>query len=113
MKRAKLQQSVENGTPKRKFNWKMLLTMCMVLAMLVVSCVTCFAAEGDATGAAEAVAAAETVLASVTAVLNITNVAAILAACMGSATILFLAWWGVRKVVKVTVNAFSRGKLSI
>lgn len=112
MKRAKLQNSVENGTPKRKINWKILFTMCMVLAMLVVSCVTCFAA-GTTEGAAEAVAAAETVLNSVTAVLNITNVAAILAACMGSATILFLAWWGVRKVVKVTVNAFSRGKLSI
>lgn len=112
MKRAKLQQSVENGVPERKFNGKMLLTMCMVLAMLVVSCVTCFAADAT-TGATEAVNAAQTVLDSVTAVLNITNVAAILAACMGSATILFLAWWGVRKVVKVTVNAFSRGKLSI
>ncbi len=65
------------------------------------------------TGSAEAVAAAKSVLDSVTAVLNITNVAAILAACMGSATLLFLAWWGVRKVTKVTVNAFARGKLSI
>lgn len=64
-------------------------------------------------GSAEAVAAAKSVLDSVTAVLNITNVAAILAACMGSATLLFLAWWGVRKVTKVTVNAFARGKLSI
>lgn len=62
---------------------------------------------------AEAVTAAQTVLESVTDVLNITNVAAILAACMGSATILFLAWWGVRKVTKVTVNAFAKGRLSI
>lgn len=68
---------------------------------------------GDAPSSAEAVAAAKQVLDSVTAVLNITNVAAILAACMGSATLLFLAWWGVRKVTKVTVNAFARGKLSI
>ncbi len=70
-------------------------------------------AVGDAPSSAEAVAAAKQVLDSVTAVLNITNVAAILAACMGSATLLFLAWWGVRKVTKVTVNAFARGKLSI
>ncbi len=70
-------------------------------------------AAGDAPSSAEAVAAAKQVLDSVTAVLNITNVAAILAACMGSATLLFLAWWGVRKVTKVTVNAFARGKLSI
>ncbi len=70
-------------------------------------------AAGDTPSSAEAVAAAKQVLDSVTAVLNITNVAAILAACMGSATLLFLAWWGVRKVTKVTVNAFARGKLSI
>lgn len=70
-------------------------------------------AAGDVPSSAEAVAAAKQVLDSVTAVLNITNVAAILAACMGSATLLFLAWWGVRKVTKVTVNAFARGKLSI
>lgn len=67
----------------------------------------------ETTGSAEAVAAAKSVLDSVTAVLNVTNVAAILSACMGSATLLFLSWWGVRKVTKVTVNAFARGKLSI
>lgn len=76
--------------------------------------VSSFAAAGDdPSGSAEAVQAAQTVLSSVTAVLNITAVAAILAACMGSATALFLAWWGVRKVTKVTVRAFSHGKLAI
>lgn len=88
---------------------------CMLVACLVLTmAVGCFAAEGaDPSGSAEAVAAAKTVLSSVTAVLNITAVAAILAACMGSATALFLAWWGVRKVTKVTVRAFSHGKLAI
>lgn len=80
--------------------------------MMAVSAVNAFAAE-TGLDATEATNAAKSVLASVTSVLNITNIAAILAACMGSATILFLAWWGVRKVVKVTVNAFARGKLSI
>ncbi len=90
-----------------------LLGIGTAVAVMATSCVTAFAAEGDTPSSAEAVSAAKQVLDSVTAVLNITNVAAILAACMGSATLLFLAWWGVRKVTKVTVNAFARGKLSI
>lgn len=75
--------------------------------------VSSFAEGADPSGSTEAVAAAKTVLSSITSVLNITAVAAILAACMGSATSLFLAWWGVRKVTKVTVRAFSHGKLAI
>lgn len=89
---------------------KMILTVGSAIAVGATMVVSSFAAEPDAS---EAVTAATSVLGSVTAVLNITNVAAILAACMGSATLLFLAWWGVRKVVRVTVAAFSKGKLSI
>lgn len=90
---------------------KRVLAVGAAVCLMVCSAVTCFAAE--AVDATEAVTAATLVLDSVTAVLNITNVAAILSACMGSATLLFLAWWGVRKVVRVTVAAFAKGKLSI
>lgn len=100
------------GSVKRAMhkNGKRIGVIFCCLAIMVMSVVSCFAETPNAT---EAVAAATTVLGSVTAVLNITNVAAILAACMGSATLLFLAWWGVRKVTRVTVNAFAKGKLSI
>lgn len=90
---------------------KRILAVCSAVCIMALSAVTCFAA--DPVSATEAVTAATTVLDSVTAVLNITNIAAILAACMGSATLLFLAWWGVRKVTRVTVSAFAKGKLSI
>lgn len=94
---------------------KKVMVVGSAVATMAVSAVNAFAADGTTTAldATEAVTAAETVLASVTAVLNITNIAAILSACIGSATLLFLAWWGVRKVVRVTVNAFAKGKLSI
>lgn len=82
------------------------------VAAMASSCVTAFAA-GETVTPQEAIDAAKSVQSSVTAVLNITAIAAILAAVLGPATLLFLAWWGVRKVVKVTVNAFARGKLSI
>lgn len=92
---------------------KRVLAVGAAVCVMVCSAVTCFAADGTTVDASEAVTAATQVLDSVTAVLNITNVAAILSACMGSATLLFLAWWGVRKVVRVTVAAFAKGKLSI
>lgn len=92
---------------------KLVLSVGAAVGAAVSMAVASFAAETTPASATEAVTAAETVLSSVTAVLNITNIAAILAACMGSATLLFLAWWGVRKVTRVTVRAFSHGKLSI
>lgn len=77
---------------------------------IVSTAISSFAAGEDVTAAVEA---AKSVQTSLTSVLNVTNIAAILAACIGAAGVLFLAWWGVRKVVKVTVNAFAKGKLSI
>lgn len=92
---------------------KLVLSAGAAVVAGVSMAVSSFAAETTPASATEAVEAAKTVLGSVTDVLNITNIAAILAACMGSATLLFLAWWGVRKVTKVTVRAFSHGKLAI
>lgn len=64
-------------------------------------------------GAGAAVTAIKSIQDALTAELNIGNIAAILAACMAPAAVLFLAWWGARKVVRVTVNAFAKGKLKI
>lgn len=105
----KIKERIQNRFKKAK---KLVLSVGTAVAAGVSMAVSSFAA-GETSGSTEAVAAATTVLGSITAVLNITAVAAILAACMGSATALYLAWWGVRKVTKVTVRAFSHGKLSI
>lgn len=82
----------------------------IAVSTVAMSAVTAFA-EGPSVQ--EAVDAAKSVQQSITSVLNITAIASILAACLGAATLLFLAWWGVRKIVKVTVRAFAHGKLSI
>lgn len=105
----KIKERIQNCFKKAK---KLVLSAGAAVVAGVSMAVSSFAA-GETPNAQEAVTAATTVLGSVTAVLNITNIASILAACMGSATLLFLAWWGVRKVTKVTVRAFSHGKLSI
>lgn len=107
----KIKESIKTCFSKSK---KLVIGVGTAIVTGASMAISSFAAEGaDPSGSTEAVAAAKTVLSSITSVLNITAVAAILAACMGSATSLFLAWWGVRKVTKVTVRAFSHGKLAI
>lgn len=105
----KIKERIQNRLKKAK---KLVLSVGTAVVAGVSMAVSSFAAD-PASSSTEAVAAATSVLGSVTAVLNITAVAAILTACMGSATALYLAWWGVRKVTKVTVRAFSHGKLAI
>lgn len=61
----------------------------------------------------EAVSAAETLMGRLTAVLNITNIVAILGAGITACAGLFLAWWGARKLVRMLMGVFKKGKLSI
>lgn len=91
---------------------KRLMGVATAISTMAVSAVGAFAAEPTA-GTTDAVAAITQIQNAVTAELNITAIAAILSACIGAATVLFLAWWGARKVVRVTVNAFAKGKLKI
>lgn len=78
------------------------------------SSITALANETATTGTAEeAVQAAKTLMGEVTTVLNITNVVAILSAGIGSCLGLWLAWWGARKLVKMVVNVFRKGKITL
>ncbi len=61
----------------------------------------------------EAVSAAETLMGRLTAVLNITNIVAVLGAGITACAGLFLAWWGARKLVRMPMGVFKKGKLSI
>ena len=94
---------------------KKVMVVGTAVATMAISAVNAFASDGtvDQASIDEAVTAAQNIVSSMTAVLNITNIIAILSACMGAATVLFLGWWGARKVVRVVVNAFAKGKLSI
>ena len=70
---------------------------------------TAFCAED----VSEAVQAAQTLMGKLTAVLNITNIVAILGAGITACAGLFLAWWGARKLVRMLMGVFKKGKLSI
>lgn len=69
-------------------------------------------AEGAGTDT-EAVSAAKNLLSSATGTLNIGNIVAIVGAGIGAVIGLFLAWWGARKLVRMLVNTFQKGKVSM
>lgn len=61
----------------------------------------------------EAVSAAKSLMDTATSTLNIGNIVAIIGAGIGAVIGLFLAWWGARKLVRMLMNAFKKGKVSL
>lgn len=72
--------------------------------------ISVFAAEPTAD---EAVQAAKTLMNDVTSTLNITNIVAIIGAGLGYVALLWLAWWGARKLVRMSTSAVGKGKISL
>lgn len=83
-------------------------------AILAISMVACFA-DGAATGGtgSEAVSAVQTVFTNVTGTINISNIVAILGIVVGACVGLVLMWFGIRKVIKIIMGAFRKGKISV
>lgn len=69
-------------------------------------------AEGAATGAVSASDWAS-VLSAMTGQISVSTVVAVLASTTGAAIGLVFMWWGVRKLARVLMAAFRRGKLSV
>lgn len=84
-------------------------------AVASMGAISAYAAETTpSTGSVdEAVQAAKTLMNNVTSVLNITNIVSILSAGLTAVLGLFLAWWGARKLVKMVMAVFKKGKISL
>ena len=80
-------------------------------AILAISMVACFA-DTPSSGT-EAVSAVQTVFTNVTGTINISNVVAILGIVVGACVGLVLMWFGIRKVIKIIMGAFRKGKISV
>lgn len=52
------------------------------------------------------------VLTAITGQISVTTVIAVLAGAIGAAIGLVFMWWGVRKLIRVIMSAFRKGKLS-
>lgn len=76
-------------------------------AVMASGAITAFAED------TQAVAGAKELLSAATSELNLTNIVAILSAGIGVVIALYLGWWGARKLVRMLVNAFSKGKVSL
>lgn len=83
-------------------------------AILAISMVACFA-DGAAAGGtgSEAVSAVQSVFTDVTGTINIGNIVSILAIVVGACVGLVLMWFGIRKVIKIIMGAFRKGKISV
>lgn len=68
-----------------------------------------------AEGATTAVSSADwaSVLSAMTGQISVSTVVAVLASTTGAAIGLVFMWWGVRKLARVLMAAFRRGKLSV
>lgn len=68
-----------------------------------------------AEGAATAVSSADwaSVLSAMTGQISVSTVVAVLASTTGAAIGLVFMWWGVRKLARVLMSAFRKGKLSV
>ena len=82
-------------------------------AVMTGGAISTLAADGTTGDTTEAVNAAKELMTIVTGTLNITNIVAILGAGLGAVLGLFLAWWGARKLLKMVMSVFKKGKISL
>lgn len=92
----------------------------VVMSVLCVgSCfaATALAADGDVSvvqiDGDAAVNAAKGLFANVTSVLNFANISKVLAIGIGAVIGIWLAWWGIRKLVRMLTNVLQRGRVSL
>ena len=90
--------------------------------VLTVSCIACmFICGASATSSSgitnfsadEAVSAASTLFGGVYDVLNFTNIAKVLGIGIGACVGIWLAWWGIRKLIRMLSKVLERGRLSL
>lgn len=67
-----------------------------------------FLAESSAIGWSDL----SSVLTAITGQISVTTVIAVVAGAIGAAIGLVFMWWGVRKLIRVIMGAFSKGRLS-
>ncbi len=61
----------------------------------------------------EAVNAAKGLFATVTGTLNFANIAKVLSIGIGAVIGIWLAWWGIRKLVRMLTNVLQKGRVQL
>lgn len=82
-------------------------------AVMAGNAISAFAADASSDNGAAGVQAVKDLMNIVTAEINIANLVAILGAGLGIAAATWLAWTGIRKLLRILKNAIGKGKLSV
>lgn len=96
---------------KNKKMLKKALTIFSVVAIVFAMAVPAFATSADV--GAEAVSAVSAGLAEVTGTLTVGNVLSVIGTVLGICVGLMFFWWGIRKVIRMVMTAFRKGKVSV
>lgn len=104
----KLQKAVSNPKLKKK-----LAVVCCALMMCTMMVPLASAADATAGEYMSADEAATQMLGLVTAEINFGTILSVIGVGIGSALALMLGWWGLRKLLRMVLGAFRKGKVSL
>lgn len=92
---------------------KKILAVVFALCIMAISCVTCFAVDGETVTDISPDNAAKQVFGMMAEQLNFTTILAVLGVVIGAALAMVLGWWAIRKIAGALMKAFKSGKLKI
>jgi len=104
---------MSNVSPKMKKFLAVVLSVLCIGTTMIPFAFASTAEEPVTLSSDAAIAAAKDLFAQVTTIVNFTNVAKVLAIGLGSVLGIWLAWWGLRKLVRMIVKVLERGKISM
>lgn len=90
--------------------FKKVFGICAAVVSAVMMALPASAADVDASAAVSAVSSA---FGDVTSVINVTNILSAIGIALGASVVLFFFWWGLRKVIRMVMSAFKKGKVSV
>ncbi len=96
---------------KNKFIKKAFALVACIAVMACMS-VPAFAASEGADSAV-AVSAVQSIFDDLTATVNVSSILSAIGIALGASVLLFFFWWALRKVIKMVMAAFRKGKVSV
>lgn len=93
--------------------FKKIAVVFMTLAIMALTIVTCFAAEGAAEDVSSVTTGIKTLFDGLSQTFNFSNIITFLGVPIGACGLLALGWFGTRKAVSMIQTALKKGKVRI
>lgn len=85
----------------------------VVACIAVMGCMAVPAFATDGSDSATAVSAVQSIFNDLTETINVSSILSAIGIALGASVLLFFFWWGIRKVIKMVMTAFRKGKVSV